>query len=108
MARRRARAPLYRTYADAVAAGALPPPRTEFDHLLHGIRPITAEDPSPVILCTEVVAGVGISRHRYLPRAPRDLTPEQKRAFHEAAEANVPWVDGPPLFVRQAMARSAP
>lgn len=102
---------LHLAYADAVSCGCMPPPRTEMDRLLYGMRPITAEDPSPVILQTLLrVTGekdpearrTVIAAHRYVPRAPRDAPPGVARAFHAWVEDAVPWVDGPPPFVRSA------
>jgi hypothetical protein len=91
---------MHLVYADAVACGCLPPPRTEFEFLLCGIRPITADDPSPVTLQTQIQGGAVVA-HRYLPRAPRGTQPEVARAYHAYVDENIPWVDGPPQFAKE-------
>ena len=95
------------TYADHVAAGEMPPPRTAFEHLLYGMGPITSEDPSPVVLSTRIRGGE-IVAHRYLPQVPPGTPPEVARAYCAWRDERVPWIPGPPPYVLRAMAGASP
>jgi len=103
---RKKRTPLHLSYAEAVATGEMRPPRAEVEHLVYGVKAITAEAHSPFILETRILAGVGIKAHRYLLRAPRDLSDTENREFHARGERDTSWVPGPPPFVVAARVKA--
>ena len=107
---------LHLAYADAARCGCVRGPRTEFEGLLYGMRPITGDASSPATLQTRLrVTGEAnperrrtiVDAHRYLPRAPQGTPPKIARAYHASVDEAVPWVPGPPPFIAACLERQA-